>query len=257
MQKNMSDHLIQLFDRLIDNAPCVLSALAEGKHADELYISAPAIIVKYFVEAVDSRFAVPQTKEQPAYRNIIIIPSSDWALSFFHKDYILLNESWMIHQIFLTPLQYKIKCGEDDFKYDAFLSRVGESLQHSLEVSEHEAGGKISNFRLSEAQLMDLKHVLTIANSYLGKGLEFFQERGLDLKEHIGDRIALCNIFGFDFWDMLKVLCDDYEIKSLKVLQEGKSITDPEMFYERLSSEEFIQHLQNSYLNGELKNIND
>jgi hypothetical protein len=131
----------------------------------------------------------------------------------------------MIHQIFLTPLPYKIKCGANDFKYDAFLSRVGESLQHSLKVSEQEEGGKISNFRLSEAQLMELEHILSLVNSDLAKDLQFFQEKGLDLKKHIDDRIALCNAFAFDFWDTLKVFCDLHEIKRLKALQEGKSIT--------------------------------
>jgi hypothetical protein len=55
----MSDHLIELFDRLIDKAPSVLSTMPEGKHAHDLYISAPAIIIKYFMEAVESRFAIP------------------------------------------------------------------------------------------------------------------------------------------------------------------------------------------------------
>jgi hypothetical protein len=246
MKKNMKDNLIEIFDRLIDHAPAVLSILPEGKNAKDLYISAPAIIIKYFMEAIESKSTVSQRKKQPSYRNIKLIPSTDWALTFFHMDYILLNEKWMIHKIYLTPPQNKLKCGEEDFRYEAFFIRVRNLLQDSLNEMKLGKQQTISNIPLSEEQLKELKNILACDNSDLANEPQFFDESGLNPKKFIDKRIALCNVFGLDFWDALGMFCHPYDIERLKALHKGQTIKEFEKLNKRPNEDETLQQILNN-----------
>lgn len=134
MKKDFGDFLIEVFDRLIDKASGVLSELNESRHANDLYISAPAILIKYFLEAIEIKFLIRQYEKEPKYRNIRLIPSMDWAITFFYKDYVLYKEDWMIHKISLVPPVNTKKGEPDEYSYNAFLIKIQDLFYNTKPI---------------------------------------------------------------------------------------------------------------------------
>ena len=80
------------------------------------------------------------------------------------------------------------------------------------------------DFTLTEKQFNDLKHILTVDNANLADHPEFFDESGLDPKEFIPERIALCNALKIDYWDTVIAFSPSYNLQRLQALFNGQSI---------------------------------
>ncbi|HEY5408352.1 MAG TPA: hypothetical protein VIJ92_14760 [Ginsengibacter sp.] len=89
------------------------------------------------------------------------------------------------------------------------------------------------DFTLTEKQFNDLKHILTVDNANLADHPEFFDELGLDHKEFIAERIALCNAFKIDFWNTVDAFSPSYNLQRLKALYNGQSIKEFEEQHKR------------------------
>lgn len=124
MNKDFGDSLIKLFDRVIDEASPVLSALVNTKHRNDVYISSPSILIKYLLAANEIKHLITEYDKYLKYRNIRLIPSTDWAITFFHKDYVLHKEDWMIRKISLPPPANIKKEEEKHYTYNAFFIKI-------------------------------------------------------------------------------------------------------------------------------------
>lgn len=95
------DALVDLINTLIDDAPERL-AFCISRGNPDIYISIPSFLIKRLQEAMVRKYNYPRTDH--IFMGIKIVPSSDYALTLFHEDYVIFKEDWMIHKISLDPL---------------------------------------------------------------------------------------------------------------------------------------------------------
>lgn len=108
MEKDLYDHVLDLFNILLDEMPAEMMLQCNGSGSEKFVISAPDFLLNKFLHALQRKFAYQsfQPGEMGAlltYRGINMVPSPDLAITIFHKDYPLFREDWMIYKIPLTP----------------------------------------------------------------------------------------------------------------------------------------------------------
>lgn len=106
------DKLIELFNRLLEEADDKMLWLITGKEVKDIYLSAPDIIITHLTDALTLRYNLKLTNQDVSnhliFRGLTVYPSSDWAITLYHKNYTLYKEDWMIRKIPLyTPQAIK------------------------------------------------------------------------------------------------------------------------------------------------------
>ena len=103
---NIPDDVIESFenllDELIEHASAVLNTLCfMDKHKSHIYISAPYFLIEGYQNYLSN-------KNNGAgldylFKGIKMIPSSDYAVTLFHTDYVVYKQNWMIRKVPLAP----------------------------------------------------------------------------------------------------------------------------------------------------------
>lgn len=100
---NTYGSLIELFKRLIDEADGNLLPLLKSYEVNNVMISAPSTIIELFKEALAHEYNLGFTPgfegKYFVFKGITIYPSCDWAITLYHRDYVLYKHSWMIRKI--------------------------------------------------------------------------------------------------------------------------------------------------------------
>jgi hypothetical protein len=84
----------------------------------------------------------------------------------------------------------------------------------------------MKSLELSQGQFETLSNLLKNDIEDLADSPTFFTDCGFDPKEYIDEHIALCEIFGIDFWNVADLFCNHFAYSRLKALYEGKSIQE-------------------------------
>jgi hypothetical protein len=135
-QRDAFESLLTMFERLIDEADDELLMLLNSSRTEEIYITAPSLILKYFQGAIVWKFGFGEWQRGQlgklfVFRGITMYPSSDWAITLYHKDYTLYKMDWMIRKISLDHPR-KVK-GE---WYTEYVVKLVDLFQIKSEDSE-------------------------------------------------------------------------------------------------------------------------
>jgi hypothetical protein len=97
--------LIGLVQKLIVGADTRMLETIKNGNCNDIYFSAPDVILKLLESATllqsemdDDTFAIEEIR---LLDSVNIIPSVDWSITLFHKDYPLYRHDWMIRKIAL------------------------------------------------------------------------------------------------------------------------------------------------------------
>ena len=103
---NIPDDILESFGNLIaeiieHSAGAFYELCFSKKHKEDIYISAPF----FLIEAYQNYLSKKMENFEPDHRfmGIKLIPSSDYAITLFHKDYVIYKEDWMIRKMPLIP----------------------------------------------------------------------------------------------------------------------------------------------------------
>lgn len=119
---NIPDHILESFGNLIaevieHSAGSFYELCFNKKHKEDIYISAPFFLVEAYQNYLSKKIENHKTNSDYGFMGIKIIPSSDYAITLFHKDYLVYKEDWMIRKIPLMPgLEAYVKKPNSAFK---------------------------------------------------------------------------------------------------------------------------------------------
>jgi hypothetical protein len=87
------------------------------KHKEDIYISAPFFLVEAYQNYLSKNMENPKPNSDHRFMGIKMIPSSDYAITLFHKEYIVYKQDWMIRKMPLMPgLEAYVKQPDSAFK---------------------------------------------------------------------------------------------------------------------------------------------
>jgi len=81
----------------------------------------------------------------------------------------------------------------------------------------------MKNLNLQQTQFEILANILKHDIADLAEDPRFLEDGSHNPQKYIDERIALCRLFEFDFWDSIDLYCNHYSLERLKALYEGKS----------------------------------
>jgi hypothetical protein len=119
---NIPDHILESFGNLIDEviemSAGSLNALCfSEKHQKDIYISAPFFLVEAYQNYLSKKMENLESNSDHSFIGIKMIPSTDYAITLFHKDYVVYKQDWMIRKMPLMPgLEAYVKEPESGFK---------------------------------------------------------------------------------------------------------------------------------------------
>jgi len=110
-QEKVWDAIYDLFERVLDECGDELLYLMSSDRAEKVNLSAPKFLIDKFSEACN--YKVAQFSGQDGrlgkammFRGVKIIPSCEMAVTLFHEDYPMLNDSKeLVYKISLMPAQ--------------------------------------------------------------------------------------------------------------------------------------------------------
>ena len=105
---NIPDHLLKSFGNLIaevieQSAGAFYELCFSEKHRDDIYISAPFFLVEAYQNYLSKNMENSKSNSDPRFMGIKMIPSCDYAITLFHKDYVIYKQDWMIRKMPLMP----------------------------------------------------------------------------------------------------------------------------------------------------------
>lgn len=105
---NIAKNIVQSFENLIieviEGSGAVFYELCfSEKHKKNIYISAPFFLVEAYQNYLSKKMEVDPSNLDHRFMGIKMIPSTDHAITLFHKDYVVYKEDWMIRKMPLTP----------------------------------------------------------------------------------------------------------------------------------------------------------
>lgn len=119
---NIPDDVIKSFENLVTDlieqsgGPFYESCFSK-KHSGDIYISAPFFLVEAYQNYLLRKNGKPEADSDYRFMGIKMIPSSDYAITLFHKNYIIYKEDWMIRKIALMPgMEAYVKEPDSGFK---------------------------------------------------------------------------------------------------------------------------------------------
>jgi hypothetical protein len=119
---NIPDDILESFGNLIaeiiDHSSAVFYELCfHEKHKEDIYISAPFFLVEAYQNYLSKKMENVEANSDHRFIGIKMIPSSDYAITLFHKDYVVYKENWMIRKMPLMPgLEAYMKEDDSAFK---------------------------------------------------------------------------------------------------------------------------------------------
>lgn len=106
------------------------------------------------------------------------------------------------------------------------------------------------NITLTPSQFTTIADLLTADIEDIANHPEFFEECGYDPKNYIDERIALCQLFNVDFWNMADLMCNHYVYARLKALYEGQPLKEFTETYEMPSQNEIEKGFARALIKG-------
>lgn len=105
---NIPDHILESFGNLIaevieHSAGPFYGLCISKKNREDIYISAPFFLVEAYQNYLSKKLENRKTKSDYMFRGIKMIPSTDNAITLFHKDYVVYKHNWMIRKMPLMP----------------------------------------------------------------------------------------------------------------------------------------------------------
>jgi hypothetical protein len=105
---NIPDDILESFGNLIaeiiEHSPAVFYGLClTKKHKKDIYISAPFFLVEAYQKYLSKKMKKREPLSDDRFMGIKIIPSPDYAITLFHKDYVVYKHDWMIRKMPLMP----------------------------------------------------------------------------------------------------------------------------------------------------------
>jgi hypothetical protein len=105
---NIPDDVLESFENLITQviehsaAPFYGLCLSK-KHKKDIYISAPFFLIEAYKTYLSKKSKSTRPTSYYRFNGIKMIPSSDYAITVFHKDYVAYKYDWMIRKWPLKP----------------------------------------------------------------------------------------------------------------------------------------------------------
>lgn len=97
------DAILALFHSLLDEADDEMLMYLNTSHADQIYCSMPSFFIGVMRDALRAKylygFESGEEGKLFVFRGVNIIPSSDLAITLYHKDYPYYNRPWMIRKV--------------------------------------------------------------------------------------------------------------------------------------------------------------
>lgn len=119
---NIPDDVIKSFENLVtdlieQSGGPFYELCFSKKHSEDIYISAPFFLVEAYQNYLSRKKGKPEADSDYRFMGIKMIPSSDYAITLFHKNYIIYKEDWMIRKIALMPgMEAYVKEPDSEFK---------------------------------------------------------------------------------------------------------------------------------------------
>lgn len=119
---NIPDDVIKSFENLVtdlieQSGGPFYELCFSKKHSEDIYISAPFFLVEAYQNYLLRKNGKPEADSDYRFMGIKMIPSSDYAITLFHKNYIIYKEDWMIRKIALMPgMEAYVKEPDSGFK---------------------------------------------------------------------------------------------------------------------------------------------
>ncbi len=119
---NIPDDVIKSFENLVtdlieQSGGPFYELCFSKKHSEDIYISAPFFLVEAYQNYLSRKNGKPEADSDYRFMGIKMIPSSDYAITLFHKNYIIYKEDWMIRKIALMPgMEAYVKEPDSGFK---------------------------------------------------------------------------------------------------------------------------------------------
>ncbi len=108
----------------------------------------------------------------------------------------------------------------------------------------------MKTINLSETELELVRDIISNDITDIAENTEFFAQCDDSPKEYMDRRIALCNRFDLNFWDVIDLNCSHFVLQRLKALYDGRSEKEFIDNYEIPSENE----LGRQFLNALIKN---
>lgn len=100
---------VDLLQELIYYSSSEMFVRLNSDNRNDLILQMPQFLIDRIPEAVQSRFGFFAHTDQSGviktFEGITVNPSTDLAITLFHKDYPLRNYDWMIVKIPIAPMQ--------------------------------------------------------------------------------------------------------------------------------------------------------
>jgi hypothetical protein len=105
---NIPDNIVQSFENLIaeviNGSGAVFYELCfSKKHQKNIYISAPFFLIEAYQNYLSKKTEDDQSNLDHRFMGLKMIPSTDYAITLFHKDFVVYKEDWMIRKMPLMP----------------------------------------------------------------------------------------------------------------------------------------------------------
>lgn len=108
---------INLSDKLLSDADKKLLDVLFSDNSKDVYLTVPEFILELFerVGVVCKRLNISAEKREKLQwlNSIYIFPSTDWAITLYHKHYSLANKAWMITKL---PLMAPLIVNDENLK---------------------------------------------------------------------------------------------------------------------------------------------
>lgn len=115
------ERFCQLLSDLIEHSSAIMYGLCSDKKSrNDIRISAPQFLIDAAIKYPKPLSSIKSKQGITKFMGIKMIPSSDYALTLFHKDYTLYKEDWMIRKLPLLPEMKSAALGADE-EYPIFI----------------------------------------------------------------------------------------------------------------------------------------
>jgi hypothetical protein len=109
--------LISLVEKVIDEADLRMIEIIKNGGSRDVYFSAPDVVLRLLEGAMvlpgEAGEGAIDIEKLKLLDNLNVVPSFDWAITLFHKDYPLKKHGWMIRKVGLNGV-FEDKAGKID-----------------------------------------------------------------------------------------------------------------------------------------------
>lgn len=84
----------------------------------------------------------------------------------------------------------------------------------------------MTTIELSEKNIEIIKSIIQNDVYDIGLDVSFFEDPSINAKEYIDDRIELCSKFDLDFWSIISIYNNHFQLKRLEAVYNGEDLND-------------------------------